>query len=372
MHVLFLLSRIEKSGVALHTLDLAEGLIEQGHSITMITGGITETGNAYLNELNKRFADLGVEIKQFKTPTGNLIKKGFMSISTIWQVVRWIRQLEYDVIHAQSPYMTFLPWLAGKKYVSTVHNVQLRQNLKYKKPDQLIAISTASKAYAIKALGAKPEGVSIVCHGVSPRFTKLADPATKSRLRDQFQVREDAVVIGFTGRITREKGLDHLLEAIVGSLSAQQQERIQLLFVGDYFSPEDEQWLEAAIAGSPLKDRIKRFPFQDPKPLYDIFDIFVLPSLSEAFGLVCVEAMMSGNCVVRTDTNGASDQIEHGKTGFIYPVGDTQGLGEILSDLIDNNELRLSVAKMGREFACKEFTLEAMTRKTVEVYHKLI
>ena len=372
MHVLFLLSRIEKSGVALHTLDLAEGLIRQGHTITMITGGITETGNSYLNQLNQRFAELGVEIKQFKTPTGNIFRKGIMAFSTIWQVVMWIRTLDYDVIHAQSPYMTFLPWLARKKFVSTVHNVQLRQNLKYKKPDHLIAISTASKTYAIQALGARPEQVSIVCHGVSPRFTVMADTETKSRLRRRFQVPQDALVIGFTGRITREKGLDHLLDAIAGHLRPEQQDRIQLLFVGDYFSPQDEQWLEQAMATSPLRDRIKRFPFQDPKPLYDIFDIFVLPSLSEAFGLVCVEAMMSGTCVVRTDTNGASDQIDHGRTGFIYPVGDTRRLGEILSELIDNNEMRLSVAKMGRDYACKEFTLKAMTRKTVEVYHKLI
>ena len=372
MHVLFLLSRIEKSGVALHTLDLAEGLVGQGHSITMITGGITETENEYLNQLNQRFTDLGVEIKKFKTPLGNPVKKGLMALSMIRQVVGWIRKLDYDVIHAQSPYMTFLPWLAGKKYVSTVHNVQLRRNLKYKKPDQLIAISTASKAYAIKALGANDEEVSIVFHGVSNRFTVEADAATKSRLRRQFEVPEQAIVIGFTGRITRDKGLDHLLDAIEGSLSPQQQDRIQLLFVGDYFSAQDEHWLERIIAASPLKDRIKRFPFQDPKPLYDIFDIFVLPSLSEAFGLVCVEAMMSGNCVVRTDTNGAADQIEHGKTGFIYPVGDAERLGEILSDLIDNNELRLNVARLGRDFACREFTLEAMTRKTVEVYNKLI
>ena len=372
MHVLFLLSRIEKSGVALHTLDLAEGLTQQGHRITMITGGITETGNAYLNKLNQRFTDLGVEIITFKTPSGNIFRKGFTAISTIWQVVRWIRQLDYDVIHAQSPYMTFLPWLARKKFVSTVHNVQLRQNLKYKRPDQLIAISTASKAYAIQALGAESNQVTIVCHGVSPRFTKLANTETKIKLRQQFQVPENKIVIGFTGRITREKGLDHLLEAIAGYLSPEQQDQVLILFVGDYFSPEDQQWLEKVIDASPIRDKIMHFPFQDPKPLYDIFDIFVLPSLSEAFGLVCVEAMMSGNCVIRTDTNGATDQIEHGKTGFIYPVGDLQRLGEILSELIDNNEMRLNVAKMGRDYACKEFTLEAMTRKTVDVYQKLM
>ena len=371
MHILFLLSRIEKSGVALHTLDLAEGLTQQGHTITMITGGITEKENAYLSELNQRFIDLGVEIKLFKTPKGNFIQKVFTALGTIRQVVRWIRTLDYDVIHAQSPYMTFLPWLARKKFVSTVHNVQLRQNLKYRKPDQLIAISTASKEYALKALGAKPEQVSIVCHGISSRFTKLADADARARLRQEFVVPQDKLVIGFTGRITREKGLDHLMEAIL-HLEKDKQEQVQLLFVGDYFSEEDEKWLEGAIAISPLKEQIMRFPFQDPKPLYDIFDIFVLPSLSEAFGLVCVEAMMSGNCVVRTDTNGADDQIEHGKTGFIYPVGDTTRLGEILSELIDNNEMRLNVAKMGRDFACKEFTLEAMTRKTIDVYQKLM
>ena len=55
MHILFLLSRIEKNGVTLHTLDLAKGLIAEGHQLTMLTGGITDAENPYLLEIEKEF-----------------------------------------------------------------------------------------------------------------------------------------------------------------------------------------------------------------------------------------------------------------------------------------------------------------------------
>ena len=167
MHILFLLSRIEKNGVTLHTLDLAKGLIAEGHTLTMFTGGITETTNPYLLELEKEFVDQGVEIKIFNTPKGNIFSKVITSIISIVVLLKWIIQIKADVIHSQSPYMTFLPWMLGKKFVTTVHNVSLVQNLKYKNPTRLIAISTESKTYGIETLKANGKFVKITSSGIA-------------------------------------------------------------------------------------------------------------------------------------------------------------------------------------------------------------
>ncbi len=372
MKILFLLSRIEKSGVTLHTLDLAQGLVKQGHQITMITGGVTDDNNEYLIKILDGFNALNIEIKTFKTPKGNIINRILTSISSIFQILVWISISKTDIIHSQSPYMTFLPWMLGKKFITTVHNVQLVENLKYKNPTQLIAISRESKSYAIETLGAKSNRVSVVCHGISKRYENTIPESEKIALKAKYGILENSIIIGFVGRITLEKGLDVLISAVEHHLPHALSDKIHLIFLGDYFNEEDKKWLEDIISKSSIAKQITIVPFQDPKPFYHIFDVFVLPSLSEAFGLVCVEAMMSGCCTIRTDTNGALDQITHGEDGFIFQNGDARELSQIIELIIQNPNLKKAVARKGKEKAIANFTVDAMTSKTVVIYQKII
>lgn len=372
MKILFLLSRIEKSGVTLNTLDLAQGLVNEGHQLLLITGGITDDGNDYLVKIENEFKNIGTEIRTFKTPKGNILSKILISISAIYQILKWMRELKPDVIHSQSPYMTFLPWLSRKPFITTVHNVQLVKNLKYKNPTELIAISRESKEYAIKTLGAKPDSVSVICHGVSKRFAEITPEKDLSHLKNKYNIPDNKIVIGYVGRITKEKGLDVLITAVEAYLPTTITNNVHLVFLGDYWFESDKVWLKEIMDRSILQNSISIVPFQDPKPFYELFHIFVLPSKSEAFGLVSIEAMMSNCCTIRTDTNGALDQIEHGKDGYIFANGNAKELGDILLTVIENKEKRDSIATNGRLKALENFTIEAMTKKTLTIYNKLI
>ncbi|MEQ8421490.1 MAG: glycosyltransferase family 4 protein [Arenibacter algicola] len=372
MKILFLLSRIEKSGVTLNTLDLAQGLVNEGHQLLLITGGITDDGNDYLVKIENEFKNIGTEIRTFKTPKGNILSKILISISAIYQILKWMRELKPDVIHSQSPYMTFLPWLSRKPFITTVHNVQLVKNLKYKNPTELIAISRESKEYAIKTLGAKPDSVSVICHGVSKRFAEITPEKDLSHLKNKYNIPDNKIVIGYVGRITKEKGLDVLITAVEEYLPTTITNNVHLVFLGDYWFESDKVWLMEIMDRSILKNSISIVPFQDPKPFYELFHIFVLPSKSEAFGLVSIEAMMSNCCTIRTDTNGALDQIEHGKDGYIFANGNAKELGDILLTVIENKEKRDSIATNGRLKALENFTIEAMTKKTLTIYNQLI
>ena len=372
MKILFLLSRIEKSGVCLHTLDLAEGLAKDGHQLHMITGGVTDRENPYLMEIEGKFKQLGMEITYFKTPEGNPLKKGLVAIMAILKILVKILNTKADVIHSQSPYMTFLPWLLKKKYITTVHNVQLVKNIKYKNPTHLIAISKESKEYGVTHLGAKRSDISIVYHGISERYATHLSQKEKEALRNQMGIPLKAIIIGFVGRITVEKGLDILIQAVDQHLPKQHQEAVHLVFLGDFYSDFDEQFLKQAINNSGIKDRISAVSFRDPLPYYNIFDIFVLPSKSEAFGLVCVEAMMSGCCTIRTDTNGADDQIEHGVDGFIFQNEDAEALGRIIQKIMEDPQLAATITKNGIKKALDNFTIERMTKNTLAVYRKII
>lgn len=370
MKVVFLLSRIEQTGVTTHTLDLAEGLLKNGHELYMITGGVVDENDPYLQNLKEKFLRLGTQLLEFKTPKGNLFSKTIITIESILQIVKWLLQLKPQVVHPQSPYMTFLPWLAGKKFTTTVHNVSLVKNIKFKKPTHLIAISTESKQYAIKAFGMKPENISVVCHGVSTRFANPISENEKQELIKKYTLPTRKLLVGCVGRITPGKGLDILMEA-VARLEAKTKEKVHLVFLGGYWESGDEEWLKNTTETHKLKHQATIVPFQDPKPFYDIFDIFVMPSRSEAFGLVAVEAMMSQCCTIRSSTNGAYDQIDHGIDGFIFENENSIQLSELLQKVILEDELRQRIAVNGKKKALDNFTIEAMTQKTEVVYQKI-
>ncbi len=371
MRVLLLLSRIEKSGVALHTFDLIKGLKASGHSVSLISGGNTDPENPYLANLYKEAQACLDSSRVFITPKGILPLKIIQGVLATVQILWWLLRTPHDVLHVQSPYLTFLPWLLGKRFVSTVHNVQLRPKINYKNATELIAISEESRNFAIETLGAKPASVQVVCHGIPSRFAEISPESQLSGLRERYGLRDDRLLIGFVGRITRDKGLDILLGAAAG-LRPQLRDHIQIVFLGDYYSEADRKWLEDLLPEARENLDIIQVPFQDPKPFYELFDVFVLPSLSEAFGLVCVEAMMSGCCTIRTDTNGALDQITDGEDGFIYPRTDQGALESILSQVLGNASLRDDVSSKGKVRALNNFTLEAMTEKTLKVYQKLV
>ncbi len=84
-----------------------------------------------------------------------------------------------------------------------------------------------------------------------------------------------------------------------------------------------------------------------------------------------LEALLSRCCVVRSGTEGAEEQIEHGKTGFIFENENPDRLTDVLRKLLDDPNLRANIAAAGQTKALAEFTSDIMTQKTLDVYRKL-
>lgn len=101
-------------------------------------------------------------------------------------------------------------------------------------------------------------------------------------------------------------------------------------------------------------------------------DLFVLPSLREAFGLSILEAMACNVPVIATETGGAKDIIENGKSGLLVPPGDSESLLKAIKTLLDNPGQRKDLAKNALERVKALFTAERMAEKTAEVYRGLL
>ncbi len=370
MRIALLLSRIEQTGVTTHTLDLSKGLIDMGHEVCLITGGKIKDATERVDVFYNEFRRLGVVIKEFKTPRGGQFSKAHQSVTSIFKIIRDIQEFDPDVIHSQSPYMTFIPWLMRKKFTTTIHILYLKPNIKFKNPTHLIAISNESYEFSKRVFGMEDENITLIHHGVSDRYGKPISQDAKLKLKQRLNIKEDKLIIGYAGSVSMRKGCDILVESLK-NLSEETKKKIHFIFLGGVPESEENKWLQKMVKDAGIGAFFTMVPFEDPKPFYDIFDIFVLPSRMESFPLVTLEAMMSGCSPIRSNTEGAYEQIEDGVTGLLFENENTVQFTKAMEKLIHDDGLRSELAKNAKQKALQEYTIPVMTKKTLEVYDKI-
>ncbi|WP_273566574.1 glycosyltransferase [Maribacter halichondriae] len=176
---------------------------------------------------------MGVVIKEFRTPRGNQFLRAYQSVTSIFKIIRDIREFDPDVIHSQSPYMTFIPWLMRKKFTTTIHILYLKRNLKFKNPTHLIAISNESYEFSKRVFGMEDENITLIHHGVSDRYGESISQEEKLKLKHRLNINVDKLIIGYAGSVSMRKGCDILVESLK-NLSEETKKKIHFIFLGEY------------------------------------------------------------------------------------------------------------------------------------------
>lgn len=365
MNILIILSHLDQTGMTTNTIDLADGLVRQGHNVTVLVG--TPQRNQIEQMLYSRLALTKSEIVCFPHINNNIFSK---IISTLSILIKTL-SIKADVIHVESPYLTFIPWLLRKRFTSTFHVNDLIPCFYYKNATHLIAISKETKDYAIKHFNYEPSDITIVSHGVSDRYAISPPSQTIMDNKKRYGIPANKIIIGMVASIEYRKGHDILLNAIA-QLPDSQKQQVHIVMCGNSKDGKTNEWLEKLIRETNNQNRITLIPYCDSADIYPLFDIFVLPSRLEGFSLVTIEAMLAGNCVIRTNTEGASEQITNGENGYIFQKENISQLSEILSHLIDNPTKIKTIAQRAKEIALHKFTNITMAKNTVKVYNKIL
>ena len=175
-------------------------------------------------------------------------------------------------------------------------------------------------------------------------------------------------MVGFVGRLCPGKGVETLLKA--GSLLARRVDDLQIFILGD--APGRGRYLEhleAVAARLGIADRVHFFGYvPDAARACATFDVQVLCSRAEPFGLVTLEAMAQRKPVVVTDTGGSPEIVRDGIDGFLIPPGDASALALRLACLLESPGLRMEMGRRGRLRVERWFTTDRMVRATEGVY----
>ena len=174
--------------------------------------------------------------------------------------------------------------------------------------------------------------------------------------------------IGVVGRIRKEKGQGDFIEAVRPLLLEHPEWKGVLVGL---VKRAQRQWISSLLEG--LGDRLVLAGEQSViQPWYQGLSILVQPSYFEGYGLVHLEAMASGCCVVASHLKHVEAWIEHGRTGFFFEPGDVKGLRDVLSTLLRDPQRVREVGQNAAEHARSRFGIEHEARALHALYVSLL
>ena len=283
---------------------------------------------------------------------------------------------EFDVLHTHGYKADFYGYRAartsGTKIVATSHNWPSRKfslrlyaaidRLVLRYFDRVCAVSDEIKG-VLERSGVPREMLSVVPNGIPVDQFSSGRQVLKAELGFQ-----ENTIVGFVGRMSKEKGLEHLINIVPGLVAIAPSTRF--VFVGE--GPERSA-LERLTRHLHVEENVlflgRR---EDLADVYAGIDVFVLPSLNEGMPLVLLEAMAAGRPVVATRVGEIPKIIKDGESGLLVEPGDEQGLRGAITQLLQQPELRGAICEQAKALVKKHYTLMQMAENYVGIYEQAL
>ncbi|SHI52493.1 glycogen synthase [Streptomyces sp. 3214.6] len=239
--------------------------------------------------------------------------------------------------------------------------------------DAVIAVSSAMREDILACYPTlAPDRVHVVHNGID---TGLYRPDHGTDALTRIGLDPDRPYVLFVGRITRQKGVPHLLRAVRDIDPAAQ----VVLCAGAPDTPEiDQEFRDLFAELSRARGGVHWIPKMLPRPeviqLLTHAAVFVCPSVYEPLGIVNLEAMACGTPVVASRVGGIPEVVEDGVTGTLVTVdeGFEAGLARALDAILGDPAAGRRMGEAGRARAVGEFGWDAVARRTVRLYEEIV
>lgn len=225
----------------------------------------------------------------------------------------------------------------------------------YRFVDWYLTITQNLEKEAKRYLPLEPEKIKVLYYGVPSQ--KQVDNNSCNKYFDTVELEKGIFTVGLFGRIEHGKGQHLLIDAALQLLNKGVE--VQVAIIGHIMDQAYYENIKQKVidAGSDNKIRFAGF-HPDPTSIMGCFDVIVLASKAETFGLVLPEAMRAGTAVVGTNAGGVPEIIEDGKTGLLFTPEQSDELADCLEKLINNPELHKLLTENGKQFADENFSEE--------------
>jgi len=301
-------------------------------------------------------------------PSGSLISPPYYDI-ILPAVLLMKGKMKADVFHALTDSQAIMfPWLRGRK-VLTIHHVDktppdsvaegifrafynLGTRIGLRHADQIICISSQTKAEVMEAYGVPEERLTVVNQALPSSFRLLPDVPKQA-------------TVGYIGALKKRKNVELLVRAYGAYRSRGGRPPLRLAIYGE---GSDQPELEALARELGVADGVE---FHPPVPqdllveTYNSFSLFVLPSLQEGFGMPIIEAQSCGVPVLTKEGAMIPEEVVKGTVR----CADERDMADQMENLLRDDQWRQKVIKEGLEHAAA-FSLRELGARTLAVYRK--
>ncbi|HEY3248788.1 MAG TPA: glycosyltransferase family 4 protein [bacterium] len=304
------------------------------------------------------------------------------------QLVRLMRARRYSIVHVHNPVAQVLGRIAARiagvpLVVYTSHGFQFHESrprwqraaiLRLERwlggmTDLVFTQSLEDAETAVVEGLAPASNVRWIGNGIDlAPFRTAGDPIAARRA---LGLLPDDRVVGFVGRVVREKGVVDLVEAL--TLVRRAVPGAKLVVIGDTLASDRDRAVTAelrqAIARGGLGDAVVFAGYRDDVPrLLSGLDVFALPSWREGMPRSIIEAMAAGLPVVATDIRGSREEVVSGETGWLVPVGNPARFADALIQLLRHRDQAAAMGAAGRQRAFALFDEQMVFERQFAAY----
>jgi glycosyltransferase involved in cell wall biosynthesis len=311
----------------------------------------------------------------------------FSHTVSLFRLYRMMRGGDFDIVHTHTPVAGLLGRIAAKIagvpwIVYTAHGFYFHEDMRgpvrgIMRSIERFGASLSSLIFvqsgedleeAVESRIAPPKKLVHIGNGIDPAlFGHEVNREAATSVREELGI-AGGPVIGFTGRIVREKGAVEFVKA-AGIISSTLPEAIFIMIGASLESDRDGclTEIEALRESEGLSERLIMTGYRKDVPvILSILDIFTMPSYREGMPRSLLEAMASSLPVAATDIRGCREEVVDGETGLLVPPRDHYALGEAVLKILSDDEMAARMGEAGRQRVEDLFDERAVTRLQVE------
>jgi len=332
------------------------------------------------------------------------LKAVFNSLSTCLHMNAEV--LDADVVHCHTWYAQFAGIVAklcyGVPLVVTTHSLEPLRPWKKEQlghgyeasswiektaiemADAVIAVSKETKEDVLKYFDVDEDKIKVIYNGINLREYVVTN---ETSTLERYGIDKSKPYVLFVGRITRQKGIIHLVNAI----KYIDPETQIILCAGAPDTPDIAKEMEDSVNEvKKTRDNViwidEMLDKKEVIQLYSHADVFCCPSIYEPFGIINIEAMACETAVVASAVGGIKEVVVEGETGLLIPLEQqdvapfepidpdkfSKDLADGVNKVINNKELRETMAKNGRKRVEENFDWEAIAKQVEGLYKSII
>jgi glycosyltransferase involved in cell wall biosynthesis len=368
LNILHLIKATGIAGAETHLLTLLPALRGQGMDSGVV---LLEDPRRPQDELRGRF-------ERQQVPVRTLPIRWHLDPALPARLAGCLRAEPFDVLHAHLPHGEIYGEIALRSFprrplVISRHNddrfrrwLPMRRVFRpsLRRAARIIAISQAIRTFLVDVEGADVEKVTVVPYGLdADAFARSGHPGAFRREIGA----GDEPLVGFIGRLTRQKGVDVLLRAF--ARIERERPSARLIIAGD---GPDRRALEALARSLALRRAVFLGWRGDAAGILADIDLLVVPSRWEGFGLVSLEAMALAKPVVASCVSAIPEIVVPGRTGLLVRPGDAVELADAIESLLTDPRRAREMGRAGRARVDGEFPVRKMAERTAEVYRAVV